>query len=506
MGNQRQTPTQASVQQAEAKATSAGRRKPYGDELELLHGLGSNRAMNRMAADGQGVQPRQGLQHGPPRFRGLSGELAGGAKPQGLVIQPKLVMGQPNDKYEREADRVAERVVRELNNPKTIQPDSAQTMQRKLIPDEEEKKLQTKPMPQLQSGATEVMATPELENTIQQMRGRGQPLPDFLREPMERAFRADFSQVKIHTNSPADKLNKGFHASAFTTGKDIFFRQGSYDSSSSQGQRLIAHELAHIVQQNRITQLRGNAESRTMLQINKPTVQRQLEVDETTKTKLDEFLEKYKLKMTYDGNQAGFSKVKKIESMEISKFTRLKDAIEEFLKLVNEIIDGDALARIRFGKEQRYSDVQEIKQDYFTSMRTNVNPKTERERFISQSIYALGALGHEIYENYIAAKNAPSFIEGATPAELQAYWAAAKDPTSGYQQAHDAAIERESEITKKGELGERIGQFRMKEGGIALFEEGVMVTHLRNSKWIEVNKYTKEISFNATLGKGAFIH
>jgi ppGpp synthetase/RelA/SpoT-type nucleotidyltranferase len=67
---------------------------------------------------------------------------------------------------------------------------------------------------------------------------------------MEQAFGADFSQVKVHTDSESDKLNKSIQAKAFTTGKDIFFKKGEYQPDSKPGQELLAHELTHVVQQN----------------------------------------------------------------------------------------------------------------------------------------------------------------------------------------------------------------------------------------------------------------
>jgi hypothetical protein len=67
---------------------------------------------------------------------------------------------------------------------------------------------------------------------------------------MEQAFGADFSGVKIHTGSQSHRLNRSIQARAFTTGRDIFFRSGEYNPGSTAGQELLAHELAHVIQQN----------------------------------------------------------------------------------------------------------------------------------------------------------------------------------------------------------------------------------------------------------------
>jgi Domain of unknown function (DUF4157)/ADP-ribosyltransferase exoenzyme len=71
-----------------------------------------------------------------------------------------------------------------------------------------------------------------------------------LQEKMSQAMGADFSGVKVHTDSQSDQLNQSIQAKAFTTGQDVFFRQGAFDPSSRSGQELLAHELTHVVQQN----------------------------------------------------------------------------------------------------------------------------------------------------------------------------------------------------------------------------------------------------------------
>ena len=93
-------------------------------------------------------------------------------------------------------------------------------------------------------------ASADLESSIQSARGSGQSLDANLQQSMGQAMGADFSGVKVHTDSQSDQLNKSIQAKAFTTGQDVFFRQGAYEPSSRGGQELIAHELTHVVQQN----------------------------------------------------------------------------------------------------------------------------------------------------------------------------------------------------------------------------------------------------------------
>src|SRR5262245_56886678 len=90
---------------------------------------------------------------------------------------------------------------------------------------------------------------PTVEDRIRNARGGGQPLPAQLRAPMETAFAIDFGSVRAHTDRHADELSRSLEAWEFTTGEDIFFRHGAYDVGSRRGRALIAHELAHVVQQ-----------------------------------------------------------------------------------------------------------------------------------------------------------------------------------------------------------------------------------------------------------------
>lgn len=90
----------------------------------------------------------------------------------------------------------------------------------------------------------------EVANDIEQARGGGQSLDDGTRVQMESAFGADFAAVRVHTDSRADDLSQSLSARAFTTGRDVFFRQGEYSPGTSSGRELLAHELTHVVQQN----------------------------------------------------------------------------------------------------------------------------------------------------------------------------------------------------------------------------------------------------------------
>jgi hypothetical protein len=215
-------------------------------------------------------------------------------------IQAKLSIGKPNDHYEKEADAMADKVVQKLdnrapklqqkaispvgpvtpigqNNIKTAPPaeEKLQKKDEKEVPDNEEK-LQKKPIFESRSdssddddknvqrkedgdgeaiqskpdSATASQATPAIESSLNSSKGSGNPLPAHTRSEMESSFDSDFSSVRIHDNSKAAHLSKELNAQAFTHGNDIYFNSGKYDTSSSSGKHLLAHELTHTIQQS----------------------------------------------------------------------------------------------------------------------------------------------------------------------------------------------------------------------------------------------------------------
>jgi hypothetical protein len=89
----------------------------------------------------------------------------------------------------------------------------------------------------------------ETAGRIDRARSGGEPLTNQVQKSMGEAMGEDFSEVRIHTSPEADDLNQQLSAKAFTTGKDIFFREGEYDPYSTGGKQLLAHELTHVSQQ-----------------------------------------------------------------------------------------------------------------------------------------------------------------------------------------------------------------------------------------------------------------
>src|SRR6185503_6638867 len=84
----------------------------------------------------------------------------------------------------------------------------------------------------------------------------GRPLEASTRGFMEQRFGHDFSRVRVHDDSRAAASARAVHARAYSAGSQIVFGEGKYAPANDAGRRLLAHELAHVVQQDSATQPR----------------------------------------------------------------------------------------------------------------------------------------------------------------------------------------------------------------------------------------------------------
>ena len=151
------------------------------------------------------------------------------------ALHAKLRIDQPGDKYEQEADRVADVMMR-MPEPQ---------VQRQPIEDEEEELLQTK---RLRNQSHEIK--PSLTTRIQSMKGGGHPLLEYTCSFFEPRFGRDFSLVRVHTHVNAAESARAVNARAFTVGRDVVFFVGQYAPGMGSGRRLMAHELTHVLQQS----------------------------------------------------------------------------------------------------------------------------------------------------------------------------------------------------------------------------------------------------------------
>lgn len=226
-----------------------------------------------------------------------------------VFIQSKLNIGKTDDKFEKEADRMANTIISKKDdqsspffNPATqiqklsndfknqeeeIQEkaltsvesvvaqketeEEKQLMKKEDVVDEfQEKKIEEElvggkkllqkseesdmdveeePLPvQAKTNGSGVRDS-SIESQLSSSKGGGSSLPGETKTQMESGFGADFSDVRLHTDSNAVQMSKNIGAQAFTHGSDIYFNEGKYQPKSDSGKHLLAHELTHTVQQ-----------------------------------------------------------------------------------------------------------------------------------------------------------------------------------------------------------------------------------------------------------------
>lgn len=165
-------------------------------------------------------------------------ELTGRQSPS---IQPKLKISQPNDPYEQEADRVADHVMRMPES--TVQRAAATGKQDEEV-EEDNGLVQRKTTGHSPPSSPSVPNHFFLSNL-----GPGQPLDTGTRSFFEPRFGHDLSEVRVHTDNSAAESAHSIQARAYTLGRDIVFGAGQYTPETTHGQRLLAHELTHTIQQ-----------------------------------------------------------------------------------------------------------------------------------------------------------------------------------------------------------------------------------------------------------------
>jgi phage-related protein len=250
----------------------------------------------------------------------------------GAAVQPKLSVSTPDDPHEKEADQVADHVMRmpePVAAPVNTNPQQGEDLQRKeeeehsvhpklespsitslqckqqgaiisprLMPfvqrsgngDEfvsdcsdtapsgqhSEGHLSLKSLPlcrspgQAESNRGPPAASSSFESSLSSSKGNGSALPSDTMASMNSRFNTDFSGVRIHTGATAETLSSSINAQAFTHGSDIYFNTGKFQPGTDSGGLLLAHELTHTIQQGSVSQpAQGSAVSR------KPIIQRQ---------------------------------------------------------------------------------------------------------------------------------------------------------------------------------------------------------------------------------------
>ncbi len=223
------------------------------------------------------------------------------------MIQPKLKINSPNDKYEQEADRIADKVAH-MSDLDSLTRVGNKSIQRKPLADEitgigsfkaqrkcvkceeeEEKLIQRKALNNAPN-----MVNQSLSIQLQSSRGKGHQLDSKTNSYMSSRFGVDFDHIRIHNDSRAAEMNEGINAKAFTIGNDIYFNEGQYYPGSDEGKHLLAHELTHVLQQ-------GQSQAVSI-------IQRERELDSTEEVEMNKLtvIELLKLQSERNSRERGF--------------------------------------------------------------------------------------------------------------------------------------------------------------------------------------------------------
>jgi len=173
---------------------------------------------------------------------GSSGSCVECQSQQEGILQTKLQIGEVGDRYEQEADRVADRIMQMPISEVPLN-SSVEQLQRQNRSDIGEPNQQSR----VGSAASDSRTVQFIDSILG---SNGQPLDSKSLDFMELRFGKDFSHVRIHTGIQADESASAFRAKAYTLGNHIVFADGQYQPNTAYGQHLLAHELTHTLQQS----------------------------------------------------------------------------------------------------------------------------------------------------------------------------------------------------------------------------------------------------------------
>ena len=158
-------------------------------------------------------------------------------------IQAKLAISSPDDPEEREADAVADRILRATAAHPAAAPCSCADGEEKC------EACRQKPVSIQRRAVTQARPQHAPESVSRTIAAPGHPLDTRTRAFFESNFARDFSAVRLHTNSHAAESASAINALAYTSGTNIAFGSGQFSPDTAAGQHLLAHELTHVVQQ-----------------------------------------------------------------------------------------------------------------------------------------------------------------------------------------------------------------------------------------------------------------
>jgi hypothetical protein len=224
-----EAPVRQSIQTAEVGQPSGAAERMF-----ALQQAAGNRTVSRLFESAVQNSPTDGIIQ---RKCECGGGSCSNCKQDDELVQAKssLPISQPGDAFEREADLVADGAMRHLNGSRSSSTAAISAS--------------SSPSIARASTAGGASSAPAPSSGFMSSQSAGQALPSEVRERMEGALGYDFGGVRVHNDGAASSAARDIHSEAFTYGSHIFFRENRYRPHNSDGQRLLAHELAHVVQQ-----------------------------------------------------------------------------------------------------------------------------------------------------------------------------------------------------------------------------------------------------------------
>ena len=340
------------------------------------------------------------------------------------IIQPKLEVGQQDDEYEREADRVADEVMR-MPEPRK---QSAGSDQPSVFSDQSSVAggrhssfiAPRSSLSRAPSGAAGIEVAPEVEAQIQSLRGGGRPLSESERAFFEPRFGHDFSRVRIHDDVRAAETARAVNAIAFTAGQDVVLGEGQFAPGSDNGRRLVAHELVHVGQQTdaRANHVHGRC-GPSPLSLLRLMIQRDLAVEPTAPGAVGRELTPGQMRTAISWNQAALADTDEIallrDVLGISSEPSVID--EDFVRalvryqanfgLTQDGLLGAATAGRLAGELGAEATYLGADADVGTATEMALNPAQRRMRLRSRVVSRLGRMLHQ---GFIGPRDNPTGI------------------------------------------------------------------------------------------------
>jgi len=204
------------------------------------------------------------------------GDFLAPAQAAAPAVQMKMEVNKPGDKFEQEADKMADNVIR-MPTPPAPGKEELQRQPEEKVQKKEDDKLQKAQAPEeklQREGSGGAPAVSNVQSAIRDQTAGGEPLPANVRDHMEPRFNADFNNVRIHNDSESASLNDQLGARAFTYQNHIFFSRDRYQPGTSDGKLLLAHELTHTIQQGHAVQRQAEISPSVQSDHSAPAIQK----------------------------------------------------------------------------------------------------------------------------------------------------------------------------------------------------------------------------------------